>query len=433
MRNQYEYDDAEEGMQDAVERARRESDTAADGNPVAYDPADQPMPQESRDFTDNEAALGLTDEPPDDDIKADLKPEPAASAGHEAAPKPGPSPFADPKPEEEYAAALRKIRDRLSRPAPDYAKGYGDALKKDEGENRTNRILDYLSAGLRRAPTASLTPAATNAADFLRKQGMQQQGESGELSRLGSLARLAKPAAVKGGGKDAGNVESLRSYLAKVGAGTPDELAGMNERQLGAVMQAYGLKHRIDREPVEDERARVAHEDSLKHQRLIEGIALRGEGRLPAGEASKLGDADAAIKAIDALSADWDAKASAPGSGAMQFLPGSDANLYGPGLKTTTQVVGSFLEGGKLTDADVPKYAAMMPQAHDTKAQKEAKIAALKRLIGNKRQAEGQALSGSGYKVPFASKVRVSNGKETLLIDPSDVAEAERDGYRRVN
>ena len=153
------------------------------------------------------------------------------------------------------------------------------------------------------------------------------------------------------------------------------------------------------------------HEDNLAHTKALEAAALRKEGQLPAGEATKLGGSDAALKALDDLSTDWDTKASGVGSSVKQFIPGTDANLYGPGLKATTQVVGTFLEGGKLTDADVPKYEAMMPTARDTQAQKEAKIAHLRKLISDKRASEGAALRGSGYKVPpsrppFAARVQ---------------------------
>lgn len=423
-RNEYDYDDAEDGMQDAVERARLAYNTAADGNPVKYDPNDQMMPPEpldlppdrpSMDFTNNEEALNLTTGP----------------TGDARAAAPAPSPFKEPAPNDEYTAALRKIKERLSQPRPDHAKEYGKALANDRSRNRTSQIMDLLAAGMRRSANVDYSPLTNSAAGVLTKQRIQQQGDNSELSALGMLARAAKPA--KGSGAGGGNTEAVRSYLVKVGAGTPEELAGMNDKQLGQVMQAYGLKHRIDREPVEDEQKRRAHEDSVRHTRFLEAMATRGEGRLPAGEAAKLGGSDAALKAIDELSSEWDSKASSTGSGLMQYVPGSDANLYMPSLKTTTQVIGTFLEGGKLTDADVPKYAAMMPQPSDTKAVKEAKVAALKRLISEKRASEGQALQGSGYRVPGGGgMVRMSNGRETLLVQPADVSAAEAEGFKRV-
>lgn len=58
------------------------------------------------------------------------------------------------------------------------------------------------------------------------------------------------------------------------------------------------------------------------------------------------------------------------------------------------------------------------------------------------RSALEKRLNVSGYRqvggapkktTPVAGKIKVSNGKETLLIDPSDAADAAKDGYQAVN
>lgn len=164
--------------------------------------------------------------------------------------------------DDEYTAALRRIKGILSRPAPDYSKGYADAQQQDTSENRSNRIMDYLSAGLRRASAPNLSPAATHASDFLKQQAMTQHNDDSEASRAGRLASILKPAKTAAG-KDAGNVEGLRSYLVKVGAGTAEELAGMSESQLKAAFQMFGLKHKIDREPVDDKFKQTFHDDNV--------------------------------------------------------------------------------------------------------------------------------------------------------------------------
>ena len=158
---------------------------------------------------------------------------------------------------------------------------------------------------------------------------------------------------------------------------------------------------RHERERAQDlEHRKLSHEDAMANAAATRALAASAQSKLPASEAVALGGADAAVKAIDALGADWDKLASEFGSGVKQFVPGTDANLYMPSLNTTTQVVGKYLEGGKLTDADVPKYRAMMPQPQDTEAQKRAKVNALKRLIENKRAEESKSLKGAGYRVP---------------------------------
>lgn len=175
------------------------------------------------------------------------------------------------------------------------------------------------------------------------------------------------------------------------------------------------------------EHRKLTHEDSMANTAATRALVAAGQSKLPAGEAAKLGGADSAVRAIDELSSDWDAKAGSTGAGLKQFVPGTDANLFLPGLRTTTQIVGTFLEGGKLTDADVPKYAAMMPQPSDTKAQKDAKIAALKRLIEGKRSGEAGALKGAGYRVPESDapktvRVRRRDTGDTDEFDP-EIAE----------
>jgi hypothetical protein len=210
---------------------------------------------------------------------------------------PKPLPAHAPPDDGSYGDAMQRLMAVLKKPNPDYAKGYSEAQQKDEGENRTNRILDYLSAGLRRAPTATLSPAATNASDFLKRQALEQQGQSGELARLGKIAQLAKPA-VKKPNPDAGNVDGLRAYLVKVGAGTDAELAGMNEKQLNAVREAYGLKYHASRDAVTDERDAAHFTETQRHNRQTEGAAWaaanRAEGNRVAEDAKdlagKLGD-----------------------------------------------------------------------------------------------------------------------------------------------
>jgi hypothetical protein len=209
-------------------------------------------------------------------------------------------------------------------------------------------------------------------------------------------------------------------------------LAGEKRAQAAAADDQYradrnaALDARHETERGQDlEHRKVMHEDSMANAAATRALASASQSRLPAGQAAELGGADAAVKAIDELSKDWDSKASATGSGLTQFVPGSDANTFLPGLRTTTQVVGTFLEGGKLTDADVPKYAAMMPQPTDTKVQKDAKIAALKRLIEGKRSGEAGALRGAGYRVPESDapktvRVRRRDTGDTQEFSPED-------------
>lgn len=120
-----------------------------------------------------------------------------------------------------------------------------------------------------------------------------------------------------------------------------------------------------------------------------------GAGGLPNSAKAKLADIIAAEQQIEQLSREWDALASGGGSSISSMLPDSKANLYNKKLNSYIQSIGVGLEGGKMTDKDVPKYRAMMPSARSTKAQKDALIDALRSQAKMKKQAIYDAYSGS--------------------------------------
>lgn len=66
-------------------------------------------------------------------------------------------------------------------------------------------------------------------------------------------------------------------------------------------------------------------------------------------------------------------------------------------LKTAAQLIGSYLEQGKLTDADVPKYEAILPQLTDTPAVAKNKLDNIGRLIEQKKQQYLQDFGSAGY------------------------------------
>lgn len=380
----------------------------AGGMPAAYeDPGapDMPLPDDdvsapSIGLSESPEALDLTTQP-----AGDAKPAPAVPR----------SPFAEPNPDDEYTAALRKIRDRLSQPTPDYSKGLADAQASDKSENRMNRIMDYLSAGLRRAPTAQLTPAATNVSTFLKRQGMQQNQENGEISRLGQLARLAKPARAAGAGKAPGNVDGLRSYLVKVGAASAEELAGMSEGQLKAVMTGFGLKARLDESGNDNTRADAQFAETKRHNQETEGAAWAAANRaenekpLSPGTIDNLADFDVADRALAQLETDFNAlgmsgvpaKISGRATEALG-LTGTDAAVYLNKAQQAQQVVGKILEGGKLAAGDEKKYRGLIPQPGDSQQLLKSKVSGLRQFLGDMKTGRIKLYREGGYKTPGA-------------------------------
>jgi hypothetical protein len=280
-RNAYEYDDEEPGMQDAVERQRAAQDVTPDWglDTTALADGNDSEPDADTDDLQTQDTSGPTPAPPAESLAqkaqrktAERDEEGAAPTARYAAVAAKGVPTPQAPQDDEYKSAMRKLIDVLHRPTPDYRSGYAEAQQKDNTENRTNRILDFMSAGLRRVGTPSFTPAATNVSGFLRQQGLEQAGQNGELARLGKLAALAKPAKT---GKEPASVEKLRAYLVNVGVGTDEQLAGMTEPQLKAAASTYGLKVRADESATDNKRSDAQFEEAKRHNKETEGAAWR--------------------------------------------------------------------------------------------------------------------------------------------------------------
>ncbi len=82
-----------------------------------------------------------------------------------------------------------------------------------------------------------------------------------------------------------------------------------------------------------------------------------------------------------------------------QFVPGTDSKQYANKADVAAQVIGGILEEGKLGEADLPRYKAMMPQGGDSKGTKAKKVASLKEMIGLKRSGKIKGLGQAGFDV----------------------------------
>lgn len=147
-----------------------------------------------------------------------------------------------------------------------------------------------------------------------------------------------------------------------------------------------------------------AREGALNRQAKLDAARLKrgagaGAGKiLPGTEAARVGDLDAAVKMIDDLMVTRGQKVG-PLSGVAQYLPGTDAAQYSDAADTAAQAVGYILEGGKLSDADLPRYRRMLPTAGDGDARARAKAENLKRALAAKRAGQLEAFGKSGYRV----------------------------------
>jgi len=126
------------------------------------------------------------------------------------------------------------------------------------------------------------------------------------------------------------------------------------------------------------------------------GPAAKPGAQVPAGEASQVGELVAARTALAQLRKSFREKTGLV-SGVTQYLPGTDAALYSDEVYTTAQAVGTILEGGKLTDADFPKYLRMLPSAGDSRERADAKIANLTRLLDGRTKGKVKGLGAAGF------------------------------------
>jgi hypothetical protein len=85
---------------------------------------------------------------------------------------------------------------------------------------------------------------------------------------------------------------------------------------------------------------------------------------------------------------------------AKSKLPGTQEANYLTQLNAAAQVVGLFLEGGKLGEADVPRYRNYFPQPGDTDETAAFREHMLAKMIADKKAGRFRGLKFAGYKVP---------------------------------
>lgn len=117
--------------------------------------------------------------------------------------------------------------------------------------------------------------------------------------------------------------------------------------------------------------------------------------QLPAGEATKVGDLDAALGMLKDIGAAHEKLGA--GSSFAQWIGGTKSAQYKDQMKVATQVIGGILEGGKLTDKDYDRYLGMMPAAGDFSPTAMNKVMSIAALLSRKRDSNLAALQSAGY------------------------------------
>lgn len=114
---------------------------------------------------------------------------------------------------------------------------------------------------------------------------------------------------------------------------------------------------------------------------------------------SKLSAADSAEDSLKSLEKEWNEKASGKFAGVTQFVGNTDASRYDDAANVNAQTIGLFLEDGKLNEADLPRYKAMLPTPTDSAERAQEKLTRLSVKIANKKKREVDGLRATGYDV----------------------------------
>lgn len=117
---------------------------------------------------------------------------------------------------------------------------------------------------------------------------------------------------------------------------------------------------------------------------------------------------------------------------------GTRAKAFDARMKLAAQDIGKALEGGKLTDADIERYRAMLPNLQDTPEVAQAKAELLRELIANKRAASVEAFGAGGYNISRIPKPIVPEQKQIVQkqsaglpsgLGPRDAVASQKPGY----
>lgn len=148
----------------------------------------------------------------------------------------------------------------------------------------------------------------------------------------------------------------------------------------------------------------------LQIRKTQKDLAETSKGaKLPAAQAEQLGAANASFEALNSANKQFQDNQDivGPGQGLLSKAAGylqvgdrgKKSAAFDAQLKINAQTVGKYLEGGKLTDADIDRYKAMLPTLTDSPQVAAAKTETLQRLIAQKQASEKKAFGQSGYNV----------------------------------
>lgn len=141
---------------------------------------------------------------------------------------------------------------------------------------------------------------------------------------------------------------------------------------------------------------------------------------LPASEAVNIGGANASFKALEEASKAFESNKDISGpykgmiSKGQGFFEigdvGRRAKAFDAQTLANAQIIGKYLEGGKMTDSDIDRYKKILPNIGDSPEVAQKKIIIVQNLIAQKQQSEKQALEQAGYNTKSLNVSDVQEG-----------------------
>ncbi len=240
-------------------------------------------------------------------------------------------------------------------------------------------------------------------ADLQRLLGQQQQ-QAGGLRGLALVASLGnnpllhgvrQTAEQQGMGLDnAAARTEARLASSKANALDPLRLIALQQAGARLKQQAADAAERAKRENA----ALGLRARALTAKENVQPKAAKAP-TLPASEVASIADIGVATQALDDLVTAHGKTTTGFVGGVLGHIPNTDESEFNDKVKATAQVVGTILEHGKMTDGDIPKYAAMLPKITDSPERAAAKRDNVKKLLLQQAQQRKETFGQAGYNV----------------------------------
>ncbi len=225
-----------------------------------------------------------------------------------------------------------------------------------------------------------------------------------DIKRFASTGDMARILAAKNAAGDDARKQAAGQHQAEAA-----EVALGNSRKAFA-----GELKKLGIDPTNASQKDIDRAIQLAAAKTREGLAREANDRaenpkLPPGQVAEVADYKTAAHVADQLLNDYESAGlegiASKAAGKVSDATGADlggVSMYNDKANTAAQTIGLALEGGKLGEADLPRYRAMMPQAGDSVARARAKRDNLKRALADKAAGRSTEWLKAGYRVPGA-------------------------------